>query len=102
MLNDRERDTLRGVERQFLAEDPDFVRAFEARQTRMSRPGRLGARIAIGAAALLAVFLLVAGSLGGALVVAVATWLTWMGPHQPSRANRRTSWPAREGEPPSL
>jgi hypothetical protein len=101
VLNDHERETLREVERQFLAEDPVFARAFEARQTRMSRhPRRLGARIALVAAALLTAFLLVAGSLGSALVVAVVTGLIWVVLRHPAGTSRRTAWPAREGEPP--
>ncbi len=30
MLNDRERETLREVQRQFVTDDPDFARTFEA------------------------------------------------------------------------
>lgn len=102
MLSDHERETLREVERQFLAEDPGFTRAFQARQTRMSRrPHRLGARTGLVTAALLTMFLLVAGSLGSALVVAVVTGLIWVVLHHPTSTNRRNSWLAREGEPPS-
>jgi hypothetical protein len=101
VLSDHERQTLREVERRFLAEDPGFARAFEARQTRLSRhPRRLGARIALVTAALLTAFLLVAGSLGSALTVAVVTGLIWAVSHHPADTLRRTSWPAREGEPP--
>lgn len=102
MLSDHERETLREVERQFLTEDPGFTRAFEARQTRMSRrPHRLGARIGLVTSALLTMFLLVAGSLGSALVVAVVTGLIWVVLHHPAGTSWRTPWPAREGERPS-
>ena len=101
MLSDHERETLREVERQFLAEDPGFAHAFEARQTRMSRrPHRWGARIALVTAALLTAFLVVAGSLGSALVVAVVAGLIWVVSHHPAGTGWRTPWPAREGEPP--
>ena len=99
MLSDHERETLRDVERQFLAEDPEFAGAFEASQTRISRrPHRLGGRIALVAAALLIAFLLVAGSLGSALVVAVVTGMIWVVLPHPG-INRRTSWPTRGEEP---
>jgi Flp pilus assembly protein TadB len=79
VLSDHERKTLREVERQFQAEDPDFTRSFEARQTRLARhPRKLGVRLTLGSAALLAVFVLIAGSLAGALAIAFATWLIWL------------------------
>ena len=91
MLSDHERKALREVERQFQAEDPRFTRSFEARQTRMARhPHKLGARIAVVAAALLTAFLLFAGSLAGALAVAFTTGLIWVawshsaGTHRPA------------------
>jgi ferric-dicitrate binding protein FerR (iron transport regulator) len=92
VLSDHERKTLREVERQLMAEDPDFTRAFEARQTRLSRrPHRLGATLAVVVAALLTVFLLVAGTVGGALVFATTTgliiWAVW---HHSAGTNRRT------------
>ena len=92
MLNDHEQKTLREVECQFLAEDPQFTRAFEARQARLSRhPHRLGASLAVVVAALLTAFLLVAGSPGSALVVATTTgliiWAVW---HRSTSTNRPT------------
>ena len=78
MLSDHERKTLREVERRFVAEDPEFARCFEARQTGLSNHHhKLGVRIALVTAALLTALILVAGSLVGALVFAVATWLLW-------------------------
>jgi hypothetical protein len=54
VLSDHERKTLGEVERQCMADDPDFTRAFEAGQTRLSRhPHQLGASLAVVAAALL-------------------------------------------------
>lgn len=92
MLSDHERRTLREVERQFLTEDPRFARAFEARQTRLSRhPHRLGAGLAVVVVALLTAFLLVAGSPGGALVLATVTGLIiWAVRYRPAGTNRRT------------
>jgi len=91
VLSDHERETLREVERQFQAEDPRFTRSFEARQNRLaSRSHKLGARLAVVAAALLTAFLLLAGSVAGALAVAVTTgliWLAWChsaGTHRPA------------------
>jgi hypothetical protein len=92
VLNDHERKTLREVERQCMAEDPDFTRGFEARQARLSRhPHRLGVGIGLVAAAILAVFLLIVGLLGSALVVAAVTgviiWAVryhWVGTDRPT------------------
>lgn len=79
MLNDHERKALREVERRFQAEDPRFTRSFEAHQTRLERhPHKRGARLALVAAALLAAFLLLAGSSAGALAIALATGLIWL------------------------
>lgn len=81
MLNDHERKTLREVEHQFMTDDPEFTRSFEARQTRLSRrPHRLVARIALVTAALIIMLMLVAGSLGAALAFAFTSgviWLVW-------------------------
>jgi Flp pilus assembly protein TadB len=79
VLRNHERETLREVEQLLMAEDPEFARSFEARQTRLSRhPRRLAARIALVAAALFTALMLVAGSLVGALAFAVATGLIWV------------------------
>jgi hypothetical protein len=92
VLSDHERKTLGEVERQCMADDPDFTRAFEAGQTRLSRhPHQLGGRLAVVAAALLTVFLLVAGSLAGAVVVAAATGLIiWAVRHHSADTNRQS------------
>lgn len=79
MLNDRERDTLREVERRLLDEDPEFARAFNARAQRLPHPAsRLGIKIFLIAGLLLSALVLVAGSLGGAVAFAAATGLVWL------------------------
>ena len=79
MLSDQERERLREVERQLMAEDPGFPRSFDARAQRLDRK-RMGisARIAIVVALLLSALMLVAGSLEGALAIVGATGLIWL------------------------
>ena len=92
MLNDHERKTLREVERQCMADDPDFTRAFEASQTRLSRhPHQLGLTLTVVTAALLTTFLVVAGSPGSAMVVTAATGLIiWAVRHHSAGTNRQS------------
>ncbi|TWF82180.1 DUF3040 family protein [Pseudonocardia hierapolitana] len=92
MLSDHERKTLREVERQCMADDPDFTRAFEAGQTRLAgHPHQLGLTLAVVAAALLTTFLLVAGSLGSSVVVAAGTGLIiWAMRHRSTSTDRQT------------
>lgn len=92
VLSDHEWKTLREVERQCTADDPDFTRAFEAGQTRLSRhPHQLRVSLLVVAAGLLTTFLVVAGSLGSALVVAAATGLIiWAVRHHSSGMNRQS------------
>ena len=92
MLSDHEWKTLRAVEHQCTADDPDFTRTFEAGQTRLSRhPHQLGASVLVVAATLLTTFLVVAGSLGSALVVTASTGLIiWAVRHHSSGINRRS------------
>jgi Protein of unknown function (DUF3040) len=79
VLSDRERETLREVERRLLQEDPAFARSFEARAKRLPRPaGGPGIKIFLIAGLLLSALVLVAGSLGGALAFATATGLIWL------------------------
>jgi hypothetical protein len=76
VLSDHEWKTLREVERRFMVDDPHFTRAFEAHQARLSHhPYRPGAALALVVGVLLTAFLMVAGSLAGALVVAATTGL---------------------------
>jgi Flp pilus assembly protein TadB len=96
VLSDYERKTLREVEQRLMAEDPEFARAFAARQMRLSRhPRRLGARIALVAAALFTALMLVTGSLVGALAFAVATGLLWVAWRHPADTERQAP-PLRE------
>jgi hypothetical protein len=79
VLSDRERETLREVERRLLHEDPAFARSFEARAQLLPHPaGGLGIKIFLIAGLLLSALVLVAGSLGGALAFATGTGLIWL------------------------
>lgn len=76
MLSDHERRTLREVERDCLAEDPDFVRSFQAGE---QRPGyRSTATLAMVVSASIGAILLIAGSLIGALAFTVSAGLIWL------------------------
>ena len=93
MLSDHEWKTLREVELQFLAEDPEFTRWFDtrARQLRRQHADSVSATIAMMAAVLLGGLLLVVGSPGGALAFAATTgliWLAWRHSHDSSRRSR--------------
>jgi len=90
VLSDHERKTLREVERQILAEDPEFTRSFDMGAQRLRRERRDGAsvKIAIVTAVLLGALMLMAGSPTGALAFAAATgliWLAWRHSNDPSR-----------------
>jgi Protein of unknown function (DUF3040) len=90
VLDDNERETLREVERRLLAEDPEFVNGFQARQSDLHRRTyRRGAAIAIVVALLLVGLMLAAGSVGGAVLWAGATAVVW-GMWRRSAAKRRT------------
>ncbi|MHA6797675.1 DUF3040 domain-containing protein (plasmid) [Pseudonocardia bannensis] len=79
MLSDHERKALRELERQFMADDPEFPRSFDARAQRLDRKHLGGsATIAIVVAVLLFALMLAAGSLGGALAFAAGTGLIWL------------------------
>jgi Flp pilus assembly protein TadB len=79
VLNDHERKTLRAVEHEFRAEDPEFARIFEARQTSLSRhTRRLDASIVVAVVMLLVVLMVAAGSAVGAMGLIVATALFWV------------------------
>lgn len=76
MLSNHERRTLREVERDCLAEDPDFVRPFQADE---HRPGyRSTATLAMVVAASIGSILLIAGSVVGALAFTVSAGLIWL------------------------
>ena len=77
MLSDRERATWEQIQDQILAEDPGFARIFDAPvQLPPSPPPepiaeRRVHRILVWCAAVLSVVLLVAASVGGALLAAI-------------------------------
>jgi Protein of unknown function (DUF3040) len=93
VLSDHERKTLREVERQFLAEDPEFTRSFDTSAQHLRREYRDGesVKIAIFAAALLCGLMLVAGSPGGALAFAAVTGLIWLGWRHSNNPSRRST-----------
>jgi hypothetical protein len=80
MLNDHERNTLREFERRLLSEDPEFARSFDARAQRLASasPPGVGIKIFLVGGLLLSALVLVAGSLSGAVAIAVATGLVWL------------------------
>jgi hypothetical protein len=79
VLSDRERETLREVERGLLTDDPDFARSFAARaQDLPRRKGGVGNKIFLASGFLLSTLVLAAGSLAGAAAFAVTTVLVWM------------------------
>ena len=78
MLNEHEQRTLHELECQFVAEDPQFPRSFASRAQRLDRNRlKMSTIVAITVSVVLCSFMLVAGSPGGALAFAVATWLVW-------------------------
>ena len=85
MLSDRERKTLRELERQFRADDPAFSRSFDVRARRTGR-SRIGTAAAVVTAVLVVALMLVSGSLGGALALAVVTGLLWLAWHRAAQA----------------
>jgi hypothetical protein len=80
VLSDRERETLREVERRILSEDPEFARSFDAHAQRLphASPGGVGIRIFLVVGLLLSALVLVAGSLSGAVAFATTTGLIWL------------------------
>jgi hypothetical protein len=79
VLSDQERKVLDELERQFMAEDPEFARSFPAREQCPPRAHhRPATKVAIVVALLLCALMLVAGSLSGALAFVGATGLIWV------------------------
>ena len=83
MLSDRERATLDEIQDRLLAEDPRFARAFEGPlQPAASLPGKTVLRWARHAlpwcTSALALLLLMAGSVGAAVLVATLGVALWM------------------------
>ncbi|MFC4949875.1 DUF3040 domain-containing protein [Pseudonocardia sp. GCM10023141] len=84
MLNDDEREALRRVEHDVIADDPAFARSFEARLARLARVHRrrgLSVAIAVSVAFVLGTLALVSGSATGALAIMVITALIWFAWH---------------------
>lgn len=78
MLNEHERRTLHEVERQFLTEDPNFPRSFDASARRLDRKRpELSTSVAITIAVVLCTFMLAVGSPDGALGFAISIWMVW-------------------------
>jgi hypothetical protein len=84
VLSDRERARLDEIEDQLLTEDPRFVRAFEASVSppRSSLPGdavlRRGRQALPWFTVAVALVLLMAGSVGGAALLAMISVALWM------------------------
>jgi fatty acid desaturase len=84
MLSDRERATLDEIQDRLLAEDPRFVRAFKdpLRPSRTALPGKTllqrADRVLSWGTVALSVLLLMAGSVGGAALVAMLGVALWM------------------------
>ena len=93
MLSDHERMTLREIERQILAEDPEFTRSFDMGVQRPHRERRDGVsvKIAIMAAVLLGALMLVAGSPSGALAFAAVAGLIWLARRHSNDPSRRST-----------
>ncbi|HEY4418040.1 MAG TPA: DUF3040 domain-containing protein [Pseudonocardia sp.] len=90
MLEDHEKETLREVERRLLADDPDFVSEFQARQSHLrGRTIRFGTVVAIVTALLLVGLMLAAGSVGGAVLWIVATAVVWAMWNHSTKKKRR-------------
>ncbi len=83
MLSDHERAALIELERGLVAQDPNFARSFDSRSFRGSGrlpphgPGR-ACLVAFVLAALLSVFMLVAGSSFSALAFAAVAGVAWV------------------------
>jgi hypothetical protein len=74
VLSDNERKTLLDVERQLMAEDPEFARLFhdQLRQRPATQGGSNG-KIAVAVAMLFSAILLLAGFAAGALTCVIVT-----------------------------
>ncbi|GAY12168.1 DUF3040 domain-containing protein [Pseudonocardia sp. N23] len=78
MLEDHEQQKLHAFERQFMAEDPQFMRSFTSRAQRLDRTRSTGSMIvAVTVTVVLCSLTLGAGSPSGAVAFAVGIWLVW-------------------------
>jgi hypothetical protein len=90
--SDDERETLLGIERGLLSEDPEFAQSFDARARHLYNASRygVGTKIFLVAGLLISALMLVIGALGGAMAFTAGTgliWLAWRfgaGSHQPA------------------
>ena len=84
MLSDRERASLDEIQDQLLTEDPGLARTFEAlrRRPQSSAPDRTvlrwAGKVLPWSMVVLALLLLMAGSLGGAALLAMLSVALWM------------------------
>ncbi|WP_433503703.1 DUF3040 domain-containing protein [Pseudonocardia halophobica] len=99
MLSDNERKTLEELERQFMADDPEFPRLFDVRAQRLDSNHHFGISFAIAVAlvtaALFFTVMLATVSLAGALAFAAVTGLIWVA----WRHSDPTRRPARMTDP---
>ncbi|MDN5917139.1 MAG: DUF3040 domain-containing protein [Pseudonocardia sp.] len=84
MLSDHERKALREVERQFMAQDPDFIRSFEAAEHPSTYSIQwiyempwLAYRIAIGMAVVLGFLMMISGAPWTAILFAALAVLVF-------------------------
>jgi Flp pilus assembly protein TadB len=98
MLSDREQQRLREIQRQFMSEDPDFVREFDAapKQPTTQQPNPRAYVICAVSALVFGVLLLLVGSLATALMLAIGAGLIWSA-WRPRRARHTPS--QTEGKP---
>ena len=80
MPSDHERETLLGIERRLLSEDPRFAQSFDARARHLHNTPRygVGVKIFLVAGLLISALMLVIGSLGGAVAFTLGTGLIWL------------------------
>lgn len=99
MLSDHERDSLLGIERWILAEDPDWVRAFHEVGQRFGRRyafARIGYVVALVFSATLTVLMFVAHDAGvGLFFAGMAAGLVWLIRRRRRRAREPLGAPGR-------
>jgi hypothetical protein len=80
LSSDHERETLLGIERRLLSEDPEFAQSFDARARHLHNASRygVGTKIFLVAGLLISALILVVGSLGGAVAFTLGTGLIWL------------------------
>jgi hypothetical protein len=78
--SDHERETLLGIERRLLSEDPRFAQSFDARARHLYNASRygVGIKIFLVAGLLISALMLVIGAQGGAAAFTAGTGLIWL------------------------